>query len=176
MSFGSAGSYSEALNNPRMFIWNASKKLLLLPSTLYSSKPATPYQYTDFFNGLLGISITPSGISEKFRVSQIDTTGLEEKRDLDCKQYLDQNQEAGECRKLIDGTTYCPPVNNYYYVPEYCYEDSTIGSYLAQTSWNFSQSFIKRALYIGDTIYGISDKSIGAYDVNGKVVGSVDLK
>lgn len=72
-TFGSAGSYAEALNNPRAFVWNAKKNLLLLPSTLYSSKPETPYQYTDFFNGLLGISITPSGISEKFRVTQIDT-------------------------------------------------------------------------------------------------------
>lgn len=175
-TFGSAGSYAEALNNPRAFVWNAKKNLLLLPSTLYSSKPETPYQYTDFFNGLLGISITPSGISEKFRVTQIDTAGLEEKRQKDCEPYLTQKEEAGQCRKLIDGSTYCPPVNTYYYVPEYCYEGSSIGSYLAQTSWNFSQWFTKRALYIGDTIYGISDKNIDAYDLTGKEIGTVELK
>lgn len=175
-SFGNSGSYSEALNNPRMFVWNAAKKLLLLPATIYSSAPATPYVYTDFFNGMLGINIDTTGIWEKFRVSHIDTAGLEEKRKTDCAPYLTTTSTAGQCRKLLDGTQYCPPVQQTY-VPEYCYADSSLGSYLAQTSWNFSQSFIKRALYIGDNAYAISDKKIGAYDIgSGKELGTVDLK
>lgn len=176
-TFGNAGSYSEALHNPRMFIWNAKKNLLLLPATLYSSKPSEPYKYTDFFNGLLGINLSPTSITERFRVTHIDTTGLEEKRKKDCEPYLNQDPAETQCRKLIDGSTYCPPVDyEYRYIPEYCYEGTTIGSYLAQTSWNHSQSFIKRALYIGDVMYGISDKLIGAYNGDGDDIWELQLK
>ena len=83
-----------------------------------------------------------------------------------------------ECRKLIDGSTFCPaPTYNNSYVPEYCFEGSSLGAYLAQTSWNFNQYFIKRALYIGDNAYAVSDKKIGAYSIGtGKEIGTVDLK
>jgi len=56
-----------------MFIWNPTKKLLLLPTTLYWMKDATSYKYKDFFQGLLGINIDAStGIKQKFKVTHIN--------------------------------------------------------------------------------------------------------
>ncbi|NUJ97272.1 hypothetical protein HGA92_00620 [Candidatus Gracilibacteria bacterium] len=162
---GDSGSYSEALNNPRMFIWNASKKLLLLPAQLYYNYPNETYKRKDFFQGLIAINIDKIGIKEKKRISHIDTTGLEQKRIEECKKYTVPKESETTCKELLDGTIYCPPKETYY-VPEYCYKESTIGSYLASQSWNFSQYFIKRALYIGDTMYSISDKKIQTTDIN----------
>ena len=76
-SFGlwEQGSYSEALNNPRMFIWNTHKQLLLLPVQLYKNWDSTDeYRRTDFFQWLSLISIDKNiWISEKGRISHIDT-------------------------------------------------------------------------------------------------------
>ncbi len=177
-TFGEQGSYSEALNNPRMFIWNPTKKLLLLPATLYWMKDATSYTYKDFFQGLLGINIDAStGIKQKFKVTHINPGDWEAKRLEECKQYTAPKTEP-VCRKLVDGTTYCQPNQGIStYVPEYCYADSTVGEYIAYKSWDFQPYFINRALYIGDTAYSISNKMIEASDViNPKTVGTVDLK
>ncbi len=177
-NFGEQGSYSEALNNPRMFIWNPSKKLLLLPATLYWMKDATSYKYKDFFQGLLGINIDAStGIKQKFKVTHIDTWDWEAKRLEECKQYSAPKTTEPVCRKLVDGSTYCEPTTGYTYIPEYCYADSTAGEYIAYKSWEFQPYFINRALYIGDTAYSLSNKMIEASDVvNPKTIGTVELK
>jgi hypothetical protein len=148
-----------------MFIWNASKKLLLLPIQLYYNYPNETYKRKDFFQGLIAINIDKTGIKEKKRISHIDTTGLEQKRIEECKKYTAPKESETTCKELLDGTIYCPPKETYY-IPEYCYKESTIGSYLASQSWNFNQYFIKRALYIGDTMYSISDKKIQTTDIN----------
>ncbi len=169
-------SYSEALNNPRMFIWDSVKKLLLLPAQLYYNYPESTYKRKDFFQGLVAINIEKTGIKEKARITHIDTTGLEQKRIDECKKYTAPKNSNTTCRELLDGTTYCPPQETYY-VPDYCYKDSTIGTYLANQSWNFSQYFVKRALYIGNNIYSISDKKIQTTDaVNFTAKESIDLK
>jgi hypothetical protein len=55
------------------------------------------------------------------------------------------------------------------YVPNYCYADSTLGAYISQRSWNFRDSFIKRALWIGNNTYAISNNKITISDFeNGK--------
>ncbi len=154
-----AWSYSEALNNPRMFIWNKAKNMLLLPVTLYKNESETSYKHIDFFNWLSAIKITPSSIVEEARITHIDTTGLEEARQKDCEKYLWKNDETQECKELLDWTMYCPPVRETY-VPEYCYKDSPIWSYIAQRAYQFRDSFIKRALYIWEGIFWISDKKV----------------
>lgn len=176
-TFGEAGSYSEALHNPRMFIWNKSKKLLLLPATLYKNDAVDMYKRVDFFQGLVSIWIdTTTGISEKSRVTHLDTTGLEAKRTEECKQYTAPKEEE-LCRELIDGTVYCKPASSYYYVPDYCYKDASIMTYLEANSYKFSKFFVKRALYIGDNIYSISDAKVQANtSTNFSKVWEVELK
>ncbi len=152
------GSHSEALNNPRMFMWNKAKNTLLLPVTLYKNDGVDSYKRIDFFNGLSVIKITKDTIKEKARVTHIDTTGLKEKRQEECKRYT-VDSEKTECRELLDGNMYCPPKREKY-VPEYCYKDAPIWSYIANKSWEFRNSFIKRALYIWNEFFSISDKMI----------------
>jgi len=67
------GSYSEALHNPRMFVWNSAKKTLLIPASLYVNDPLQEYQRIDFYNGLLSIEIKPEGITKNAQVTHIDT-------------------------------------------------------------------------------------------------------
>jgi hypothetical protein len=49
LTLGEFGSDSEALHNPRMFMWNAAKKLLLLPATTYINEEENYYNHKDFF-------------------------------------------------------------------------------------------------------------------------------
>lgn len=158
-------SYSEALRNPRMFMWNNSKNTLLLPASIYINESKESYNHIDFFNWLISLDIDKnSWISENHRVTHIDKTWLKEKRDNECKKYLEKNDENNECKKLIDGSTYCPSRNNY--VPSYCYEDSTLWSYIASKSWEYKDSLIKRALWIWNTSYAISNEKITSHDFN----------
>jgi hypothetical protein len=158
------GSYSEALNNPRMFMWNANKKMLLIPATLYKNDWKDYYNYTDFYNWLFGISIDKDNwIKEKYRISHIDTTWLEESRTKDCAQYTNISKEP-KCYKIIGGWEYCEPASNNY-VPKYCYEWSTIWEYLVQRSYDFANSFVKRWLWTWDNVYAISNGKISVSDL-----------
>ncbi|MCT4617467.1 MAG: beta-propeller domain-containing protein [Candidatus Gracilibacteria bacterium] len=177
LTLGQNGSYSEALNNPRMFMWNAAKNTLLLPATLYKNDDDDMYNRKDYFNGLVVVDINKdSGIKEKARITHIDTTGLEQMRKNDCSKYIKKEKEEPECRKLIDGTEYCKSLN-YRYVPEYCYADSTLGEYMASRSWQFRDEFIKRALWIGDKYYSISDSYVQSnYFSNNKEADKLDIR
>ena len=160
-----AWSNSEAEYNPRMFMWNSDKKLLLLPATLYTKFSKTDYRNKDYFQGLVTLNIDKnSGITEKYRITHIDYSNIEKQRLEDCSKYLVKNQEKQECKKLIDGSTYCPPVKQQY-VPQYCYADSTVWEYIANKYWNFRKSFVKRALWIGDDVYSISDDKLVKSDI-----------
>lgn len=159
-TLGGLGSYSEALNNPRMFIWNVAKKTLLLPATLYDRD--TNYSTTDFFNGLFSLKIDAnSGISELGRTTHIDITGLEDKRKQECSKYTSPDTEP-QCKELLDGTMYCAPVQNVY-IPNYCYKDSTVWQYIGDNSWTFQDQMIKRSLYVGNEVYAISDSEISTH-------------
>jgi uncharacterized secreted protein with C-terminal beta-propeller domain len=62
-------------------------------------------------------------------------------------------------------------------VPEYCFADSPIWAYIASKSWTFRNEFIKRALWIDDNIFAISDKKITSHDIdNWKKEGEVEMK
>lgn len=169
-------SYSEALNNPRMFVWNDAKKLLFLPANIYWSYDEKTYRYKDFYSWLFVINIDKDKwIKELFRTTHIDDNMFAEERKKECDNYIAQTKQAQECTKLIDWSTYCP--NNYVYVPEYCYEWASISDYVAQSSWKYGNYFIKRALYIWDNFYSISDQKIKSNNINTfKDVWVVDLK
>jgi hypothetical protein len=40
-----------------MFVWNAAKKTLLLPATLYVNSPEDNYKRIDFYQGLFSFEI-----------------------------------------------------------------------------------------------------------------------
>ena len=161
-TFWENGSYSEALNNPRMFVWNADDNLLLLPANLYKNDSTDIYNRIDFFSGVIAMNIFPSGISEKYKITHIDTSTLSEKRAEDCQQYITP-KEPEECSELFDGTTYCAPKRQTY-VPNYCYADTSLNEYFADRSWNYSNYFMKRTLWIGDEVFALSDKKITSHN------------
>lgn len=179
MNLGQNGSYSEALNNPRMFIWNKNKELLLLPVQLYKNEdPVNEYRRTDFFQGLSLININKdSGIEEKWRITHIDTSGLEAERAKECSKYAPSTTEP-VCKELIGWGQYCAPANRWSsYVPEYCFVDSSIWEYIANRSWNFNKSFVKRALYIWDTVLSVSDDMLQENNINTlETTGYVKMK
>ena len=166
-TFWDQGSYSEANNDPRMFMWNADKKLLFLPATLYTKFNQTDYRNKDFFQWLLTLSIDKdSGISEKYRVSHIDNAVIEEERVKECSKYswTTSNSEP-ECHELIGWGEVCDVQQKRQYVPTYCYADSTVWEYLANRGWNYKSQYINRALWIWDDVYTISDSEIGKIDM-----------
>jgi len=174
-TFWGRWSYSEALNNPRMFMWNSDKQKLFLPATLYKNSEDDIYRNIDYFNGLLTINIDKDKwISEDYRISHIDTKWLEEERIKECSKYTWNSWE--KCHTLLDWSEYCEPVSRTY-VPKYCYKDSSIWEYIASKNWTFRDSFIKRALWIGDNSYAISDNEISSHKIsNWSVNYSVELK
>jgi hypothetical protein len=172
LTLGDQGSSSEALRNPRMFVWSAQKNLLFLPATLFTNAhdKDNAYRNKDVFQGLVSLQITPSGIQEKGRITHIDTKGIEEARLKECAQYSTTTKSA--CVKIIGGGEYCPPASTY--VPTYCYADSTTGEYLANMIWNYSTAFIKRSVYIGNNLYTISDSEMRSSAIdNGYKVQSI---
>lgn len=81
------------------------------------------------------------------------STDIEKAWKADCAQYM--NTTKPTCQKLIDGSDYCPPSNTY--VPPYCYAGSTVETYFASQIWNYSNDFITRSVYVGNTAYTIAE-------------------
>jgi hypothetical protein len=48
------------MRNPRMFMWNKKKNLLLLPASLYKNESKDSYKHIDFFQGLIAVNIEKS--------------------------------------------------------------------------------------------------------------------
>ncbi len=162
---GDSWSRTEAMDNPRMFMWNKTKKLLLLPATLYKNESKDSYKHIDFFQGLIAINIDKNfWISEKYRITHINKTWIEDQRKKDCEKYTKKVSDQKKCRKLLDWTDYCSPERNYY-IPEYCFADSSIWAYIASKYWNFKDSFINRALWIWNTSFAISNNKISSHNL-----------
>jgi len=54
----------------------------------------------------------------------------------------------------VNGEIICEDENEYSgYVPNYCYKDTSVWSYIGDKSWEYRDMQMKRALYIGDTVY-----------------------
>lgn len=169
------GSYSEALNNPRMFMWKANDKKLFLPATLYDNYDDDIYRHKDFYQWLITFTIDKDfWIKEDFRITHIDLTWVEEERAEECSKYTPENTEK-KCVKLIWWWEYCEDVK-YSYVPKYCYADSKISEYVAYKAWNYSKSYVKRALWIGNITYSISDDKIKSSNIDtGEKIDSLEI-
>jgi inhibitor of cysteine peptidase len=162
-TLGGNGSYSEALSNPRMFVWNAGQKTLLLPATLYERD--VNYLTTDFYNGLFSLKIDAnSGISETGKTTHISIAGMEEKRKQDCSQYTAVSSPQPECKELLDGTLHCGSSGYTSYIPNYCFKDASIWQYIWDNSWNFQNQMVQRALYIGSDVYALSDSKVSIHE------------
>lgn len=175
LGFGDQGSSSDALNNPRMFTWDASKKLLYLPALLFTSaKDAQDtYRHSNAWQGTLVIGVdTASGIKEKARITHLEAKDLEAKRTKDCAQYTQKTEKT--CHALIGGGEYCTDGRSGY-VPQYCYANSPIGEFFANQIWTMSTSFIQRNLFLDNWIYTISNDRVQANDIgNGYgTIGSI---
>ena len=158
-------SYSEALTNPRMFMWKASDNKLFLPATLYINDELDQYKHKDFFQWLVTMTIDKDNwIKEDFRLTHMNTSWLEEERQEECLKYAKENTEK-KCVELIGWWEYCEAVK-YNYIPRYCYSDSSIWEYIASKSWNYRDSFIKRALWIGNNTYSISNDEMRSSNIN----------
>jgi inhibitor of cysteine peptidase len=166
-TFGQNGSSSEALSNPRLFVWNPARKILSLPVTLfYQADASRPYDNTDAFQGALVLGIDPAtGISERREITHLDTTSAATDRERECKQYSLAITTEPVCRKLLGGAEYCPSQTTY--VPAYCYEDSSVESYIAANFWSYQRSFVTRSLYIGSNLFVISDDKMTVHDMDG---------
>lgn len=170
-------SYSEVLNNPRLFVWNSKNNTLFMPVTLYNSANDSNnyYRYSNAMQWSVAVKIDKdSWIKKLAEITHIDSSWLEEKRKEECSKY--SVEETPKCEKLINWETYCPPVKSY--VPEYCYASSSIWEYFANKLWNYSKSFILRNLYLGNVWYTISNEKIQANDINSNFtkISEVNMK
>ena len=146
LALGDMGSSSDALWNPKAFVWYKEKNLLLLPVTLMTSAGNTENTYLSksAFQGMVGLSVNPGSITEKFRLTHISIpSNMSEQWKKDCSQYETQkNANYGS------------------WIPDYCKSNSTLDMYIAASIWNFSSDFISRVLYVGDNLYTIGNSRI----------------
>jgi len=161
---GGKWSYSEALSNPRMFVWNKNRNTLLLPATLYEKDDS--WRTLDYYNGLFAINIDKeTGIQVKNKTTHIDISEVEEKRKQECSKY-DSSWEP-TCRELLNGELYCEEEKEYTgRVPNYCFKDASVWSYVWDKSWEYNSENIKRALYVWENVYALSDTQISSHDWN----------
>lgn len=162
-TIGGKGSYSEALNNPRMFVWNGNKKELLLPATIYEKDDN--WNTKNFYDGLFAFHIdAESGVDLIGQVSHVDETWMAEKREEECSRYAaSETSHEPVCRELLNGEISCSEPVSYNYIPNYCYKDVPLAAYIGDRIYEYQDMMMKRATYIGDTVYGISDSQIGSY-------------
>jgi len=167
-------SYSEALNNPRMFVWNKNRNTLLLPATLYERDDN--WKVLDYYNWLFTISIDKdSWIQLQNKTTHIDISDLENKRTQECNTYSNTGEPV--CRELLNGEMYCENENKINRnIPNYCFKEASIWSYVGVKSWEFNNQNIKRALYVGDSVYSISDAKISSHDWSLWEKSSVNFK
>lgn len=166
-SFWESWSYSEALNNPRMFMWNSAKNKLFLPVSLRNNRfdedSKQENEQTPFI-GLLALTINKNTwIKEDFRVSNIDMNKVNEKIKENCKKYETKSEKT--CKTLRSGKEICW-YQNIWNVPEYCFAWSSVWTYLDNNSWEFINSTVNRALWIGENFYSLSPDRIKANDMN----------
>lgn len=174
-TIGEYGSSSEATYNPRMFMWNANKNMLLLPAKIFINSPDDQYKKIDFYQGLFGFEINKdTGITQKYKTTHIDFSNLETKRENLCSKYSQTDDQT--CKELIDGTMYCTQKTQQY-VPTYCYADSTLWEFKARFAYDYSKDYIKRALWIWDTAISVSTNYIMTSDLqSGETIDTVQMK
>jgi len=146
-------------------MWKSADNKLFLPATLFKNAEGDQYRHIDFFQWLVTMTIDKDdGIKEDFRLTHIDSSNIEDERKKECSKYSWGNNDT-KCVKLLDWSEYCEPVKRKY-VPKYCYAESTIGEYISSRNLNYRSSFIKRALWIWDNTYSISDDLIRSSNID----------
>ncbi len=164
-TFGGRGSSSEVLNNPRLFVWNASKNLLFMPVELsWHDDEFEEYRITDAFFGTLAVSVTPARIAEEARITHFDSADFKQKREEECLEYSERATRETQCVEIIGGGTYCPDKTDY--IPPYCYADAPIETYIAQQRWQYRQYMVTRNLYFDDTLFVVSDDHMTLHDMD----------
>ena len=158
-----SGSYSEALNNPKMFIFDKDKNLLSLPVTLMD------YQNPKYksFNGieLLNIDIN-KGISEKNKLTHINSESVNAELLKQCNEViLNIEKTNNKPVKLINWKEYLIN-NNYVYIPEYCIYWNDNSNFLNQNIYMFNDYLIQRSVIIWDNVYALSNNKISKIDIN----------
>jgi hypothetical protein len=125
-----------------------------------------PYRSQSAFQGVVGVSIMPSSINEKFRITHISLDkNLEDAWKKECAQYTSTKPT---CQKLLDGSEYCPASTQY--IPPYCYAGSTVDTYFANQIWNYQRDFITRALYTGETLYSVAEGGIKSWNFSNTTI------
>ncbi len=145
LTLGDAGSSSDALWDPKQFVYYKEKNLLLLPMTLMTSANDKENSYLSkaAFQWLVGISLSPWSISEKFRISHIQSSSsIVDMWKKDCENQIKMNKQYPQ------------------YVPNYCKVWGTVDMYFANNFWNYSGDFINRVLYVGESLYTIGASRI----------------
>lgn len=168
--YGGNGSSSDALWNPRALVWDASRRILLLPAQLMDQNMNT-YQFTSAWQGLLAIKIDKNtGINQEAKITHIDMSGIAEKRREECAKYAQKTTEEKCYTHIVTGEKICMkpqdnPANQS--IPLYCYSEYDDSSYLANKIWELYPAFIQRGLYIGNTLYTVSPNNIQANNYGG---------
>jgi inhibitor of cysteine peptidase len=165
LTLGWAGSSSDALVNPRLFVWRKSKNTLYLPTTLTTPiSKDRPYEYTDYFQGMIAIKIDPLAskvVQEIGRHTHISWNDGDLQKDLvkECSQYIPTSQKI--CRKLISWEEICSDWStSASYTPNYCYADAGLWAYKAAKIWEKSLDFIDRIVYVKNRIFTFSRSQI----------------
>lgn len=153
-----------------MFVWNASKNLLMFPAQLMEQNSDT-YRYTSGWQGALILNVhKDTGINKQAEITHIDMSEISQKRKEQCERYAPKETEVKCYTHITTGEEICQdPEESYRHVPEYCFAEFDDSAYLAQNMWSFHHNFVDRILYIGDVVYTLSDamiqsNSIGSYD------------
>ena len=159
---------SEALHNPRMFMWNSAKNKLFLPITIdtidYSEEWNTQND-RDYFVWLVALTINKNTwIKEDFRTTNIDLKKAEADRLEQCKKY-DTGKWEKTCEKLISWKDVCGYIN-ISDIPKYCMVKSSVWSYISENAYDLSNWVINRALWIWDNFYSLSPNKIKANNIN----------
>jgi len=106
-TFGGRGSSSEVTYNPRMFVWNPYKNLLMFPAQLMEQEVGT-YQYTSGWQGALVVEVDKDdGINEKARITHIDMDSIGEKRKEECARYSPAQTETKCYTHVTTGEEIC---------------------------------------------------------------------
>ncbi len=95
LALGDMGSSSDALSNPKAFVWYKEKNLLLIPVTLMTSagNKDNAYLSKSVFQGMVGLSVSPGSITEKFRITHLSIPStIHDAWKKDCAQYTQSNK------------------------------------------------------------------------------------
>ena len=169
-TFGDSGSYTKAINNPRLFIYNPETELLSLPVSLRTQRLDWPKKITlnETFNGGIIFNVWTDWISEFGRYDHIDKLVVQKEHLKQCDNIIKQLEESqNTCYTLINWKEYCTP-NRKVYIPNYCYEDSNVETFLSQNSYRFRDYYINRSVMIWNNVYFFSSKGLSLVDTLNK--------